>query len=221
MTAAIGEWAGDLIGELGYAGLVVLMAVEHVFPPIPSELVLPLAGFEVGRGNLNLVGALVASTAGSAIGASVLYLLARRGGRPLILRLRHLLRVDEEDLDRAERRFRRHSAWMVVLGRMVPGVRSLVSLPPGLLRMPFGRYLAALLAGCAVWAGIWTTIGTAAVNAAIAVGLRHPVTLVAVGLGAVALVSWVVYRLTRRTPADRPAGRPADPTVAPAAEDAS
>ena len=88
MTASIGDWAGDLIQELGYAGLVVLMAVEHVFPPIPSELVLPLAGFEVGRGNLSLVGALVASTAGSLIGASVLYLLARKGGRPLVLKLR-------------------------------------------------------------------------------------------------------------------------------------
>jgi len=127
------------------------MAVEHVFPPIPSELVLPLAGFEVGRGNLNLWGALAASTAGSVIGASVLYLLARRGGRPLVLRMRRFLRVDEEDLDRAERRFRRHSAWMVVLGRMVPGVRSLVSLPPGLLRMPFGRYLALTLTGSLVW----------------------------------------------------------------------
>ena len=150
-SASIGDWAGDLIGELGYAGLVVLMAVEHVFPPIPSELVLPLAGFEVGRGNLNLVGALVASTAGSLIGASVLYLLARRGGRPLVLRLRRVLRVDEEDLDRAEQRFRRHSAWMVVLGRMVPGLRSLVSLPPGMLRMPFGRYLALSVTGSLVW----------------------------------------------------------------------
>ena len=151
MTAAIGEWAGDLLAELGYAGLVVLMAVEHVFPPIPSELVLPLAGFEVGRGNLDLGWALAASTAGSVIGASVLYLLARRGGRPLVLRLRRLLRVDEQDLDRAERRFRRHSAWMVLLGRMIPGVRSLVSLPPGLLRMPFGRYLALTLTGSLVW----------------------------------------------------------------------
>jgi membrane protein DedA with SNARE-associated domain len=149
--AAIGEWAGDVLGELGYAGLVVLMAVEHVFPPIPSELVLPLAGFEVGRGNLSLTGVLIASTAGSVIGASLLYLLARRGGRPLVLRLRRLLRVGEEDLDRAEQRFRRHSAWMVVLGRMVPGVRSLVSLPPGLLRMPFGRYLALTLIGSLVW----------------------------------------------------------------------
>jgi len=150
-TASIGDLAGDLLQELGYAGLVVLMAVEHVFPPIPSELVLPLAGFEVGRGNLSLAGALAASTAGSLIGASFLYLLARRGGRPLVLRLRRALRVGEEDLDRAEHRFRRHSAWMVLLGRMVPGLRSLVSLPPGLLRMPFGRYLALTLTGSLVW----------------------------------------------------------------------
>jgi membrane protein DedA with SNARE-associated domain len=149
--AAIGDVAGDLIEELGYVGLFVLMAVEHVFPPIPSELVLPLAGFEVGRGNLSLAGALAASTAGSLAGASVLYAMARRGGRPLILRMRSVLRVDEEDLDRAERRFERHSGWIVVLGRMVPGIRSAVSMPPGLLRMPFRRYLALTLGGSLIW----------------------------------------------------------------------
>jgi len=151
VTAAIGDLAGDLIQEVGYAGLVVLMAVEHVFPPIPSELVLPLAGFEVGRGNLSLVGAVASSTAGSLIGASTLYALARRGGRPLILRLRAVLGIGEDDLDDAERRFRRHSAWIVLLGRMVPGLRSAVSLPPGLLRMPFRRYLALTATGSLVW----------------------------------------------------------------------
>jgi len=151
MIGGIGELPGDLLEDLGYAGLVVLMAIEHVFPPIPSELVLPLAGFEVGRGNFSLAGALIASTAGSLIGASTLYALARSGGRPLILRLRGILRVDEEDLDRAERRFERHSAWIVVFGRMVPGLRSAVSVPPGLLRMPFGRYLALTLDGSSVW----------------------------------------------------------------------
>ena len=151
VIAAIGDLAGDLVDELGYAGLVVLMAVEHVFPPIPSELVLPLAGFEVGRGNLSLGGSIAAATAGSLIGAATLYGLARRGGRPLILRLRHALRFDEHDLDRAERRFARHSAWIVVLGRMAPGLRSAVSLPPGLLRMPFARYLALTLVGSLVW----------------------------------------------------------------------
>jgi membrane protein DedA with SNARE-associated domain len=151
LTASIGEAAGDLIDTLGYAGLVVLMAVEHVFPPIPSEVVLPLAGFEVARGNMTFAGALGAATAGSLIGSSFLYGLARSGGRPLVLRLRSLLRISEEDLDRAERRFERHSGWIVVLGRMVPGIRSAVSVPPGLLRMPFRRYLALTLAGSLVW----------------------------------------------------------------------
>ncbi len=127
------------------------MAAEHVFPPIPSELVLPLAGFEVGRGKLHFAGALAAATAGSLIGASMLYLLARSGGRPLVLRLHRVLRLDEQDLARAERRFERHSSWIVIFGRMVPGVRSAVSLPPGLLRMRFGRYLALTLIGSLVW----------------------------------------------------------------------
>ena len=151
MIAAIGDWVSGVVEELGYAGLVVLMAVEHLFPPIPSELVLPLAGFEVGRGNMNLWGALASATAGSLIGASALYALGRGGGRPLVLRMRSVLRMGEEDLDRAEERFRRHSAWMVVLGRMVPGIRSAVSVPPGLMRMPFWRYLALTLAGSLIW----------------------------------------------------------------------
>ena len=105
----------------------------------------------------------------------------------------------------------------VTLSFFTVGVQTLVNLAAGYLRMPFGRYLAALLVGCAVWAGIWTTVGTAAVNGAIALGLRNPVTLVVVGLAAVALVSWVAYRLTHRAPGSRQA-RPAEP-VAP--EDAS
>ena len=153
------DWIGDLVQELGYPGLVLLMTVEHVFPPIPSEIVLPLAGFEVGRGHLSLWGAIAASTLGSMLGASLLYLMARRGGRPLVLRLHGLLRITEEDLVKGEERFRRHSAWMVLLGRMVPGVRSLVSVPPGLLRMPFPRYFALTFAGSVVWNSVLILAG--------------------------------------------------------------
>lgn len=159
VTAAIDDWAGDLIRELGYAGLVLLMAVEHIFPPIPSEVVLPLAGFEVGRGNLELVWTIASATVGSLIGASVLYAVARQGGRPTIMRLHTVLRINEQDLDRAERNFARHSAWIVVLGRMVPGVRSLVSVPPGLLRMPFGRYLLLTLVGSLAWNSLLIVAG--------------------------------------------------------------
>lgn len=95
-------------------------------------------------------------------------------------------------------RIRRWGPPAVTLSFFTVGVQTLVNLAAGYLRMPFGRYLVALLAGCVVWAAIWTTVGTAAVNAAIAVGIRHPVSLVAIGVGAVALVTWVAYRLTRR-----------------------
>ena len=159
MLASLSSTSEQLVQQLGYFGLVITMAVEHIFPPIPSELVLPLAGFEVARGNLNLFGALVAATLGSLVGASVLYFIARRGGRPLVLRLRGALRVDEPALERAERRFERHSAWIVLLGRMVPGLRSIVSLPPGLLRMPFGRYLALTATGSLAWNALLIVLG--------------------------------------------------------------
>ena len=159
MLASLTTSSEQLVEQLGYLGLVLIMAVEHIFPPIPSELVLPLAGFEVARGNLTFAGALAAATAGSLIGAGVLYLVARSGGRPMVLRLRGVLRVDEAALERAERRFERHSAWIVVLGRMVPGLRSVVSLPPGLLRMPFGRYLALTAAGSTAWNALLIVLG--------------------------------------------------------------
>lgn len=159
MLASLTSTSEQLVQQLGYLGLIVIMAVEHIFPPIPSELVLPLAGFEVGRGNLTFAGALAAATVGSLIGATVLYLIARRGGRPLVLRLRGVIGVDEAALDRAERRFERHSTWIVLFGRMVPGLRSLVSLPAGLLRMPFGRYLALTAAGSLAWNALLILLG--------------------------------------------------------------
>lgn len=151
--------AEQLVQQAGYLGLVLVMAVEHIFPPIPSELVLPLAGFEVARGGLTFAGALAASTLGSLLGASFLYALARRGGRPLLLRMRRVLRIDEAGLERAEKRFARHSAKVVLLGRMVPGLRSIVSLPPGLLRMPFGRYLALTAVGSLAWNALLIVAG--------------------------------------------------------------
>lgn len=159
MLGDLGEFATNLVEELGYAGLVLIMAVEHIFPPIPSELILPLAGFQVAEGNLTLPLAILFSTLGSLIGASVLYGIARAGGRPLLFRFRRVLRITERDIDKAEDRFERHSAWIVVLGRMVPGIRSLVSVPPGLLAMPYWRYAGLTLIGSVAWNTLLIVIG--------------------------------------------------------------
>ncbi len=126
-----------MIKSFGYFGVAFLMFAENLFPPIPSEVILPLTGFLVGREDLAFVPALVAATTGSLAGALVLYALGRWGGRGLVLRLLvDVLRVKEADLDRADEWFDRYGGVVVLFGRMVPGVRSLVSIPAGSRRCP-------------------------------------------------------------------------------------
>lgn len=144
-------WIADLIEAFGALGVAFLMALENLFPPIPSELILPFAGFLVGRGEIGFLPALIASTAGSLFGALILYALGRWGGRNLILRNGRYLRVKEADLDRAEGWFDKYDEWVVLFGRMVPGVRSVVSIPAGMLRTPFLRFVLLTTAGSAAW----------------------------------------------------------------------
>ena len=110
--------------------------MEQVFPPIPSEVILPLAGYYVHQGDFDFLAALAASTLGAMAGSFVLYELTRRGGRPTLLRHGHIFRLREKDLDRADAWFGRYGAWLVLLGRLVPGARSLVSVSAGLSGMP-------------------------------------------------------------------------------------
>jgi membrane protein DedA with SNARE-associated domain len=144
-------WIEYLIEAFGALGVALLMTLENLFPPIPSEFILPFAGFLVGRGELGFLPALVASTAGSLSGALILYALGRWGGRNLILRYGRFLRVKEADLDRAEGWFDKYDQWVILFGRMVPGVRSVVSIPAGMLRTPFLQFVLLTTAGSAAW----------------------------------------------------------------------
>jgi membrane protein DedA with SNARE-associated domain len=148
---AISETVREILLDFGLLGLVALMFVENVFPPIPSEVVLPLAGYLVSTGDLTFASVLAAATVGSVLGSIFLYELARQGGRPFILRYGRLLRVGPEDLDRAEEWFTRRGPLVVLVGRCIPGVRSLVSLPAGLLRMSRALYFGLTLLGTLVW----------------------------------------------------------------------
>ena len=149
------DWVQDALGGGSYLVLTALLVLENLFPPIPSEIVLPFAGALVSDGGMSFPGAVLAATVGSLVGALILYAAGRYGGRPLLYRYRGVLRLSEEQLDRADAWFDARGSWIVLLGRLVPGVRSIVSIPAGASEMPMVRFV------------VLTTIGSAAWNAAL------------------------------------------------------
>jgi membrane protein DedA with SNARE-associated domain len=147
----ISEIARDAVTTAGYPGVFAAMVAENVFPPIPSEIVLPLAGFEAEAGRLQLVLVVIAATLGSLAGALILYAIGLYGGRPAVLKWGMVLRVSKRDLDRAETWFDRWGAWVVLVARVIPIARSLVSIPAGTMRMGLPRFIALTTAGSLVW----------------------------------------------------------------------
>lgn len=151
MLGNLGQWIADNLAAFGYPGLAALLLIENLLPPIPSELILPLAGFLVGRGEMSFLPAVLVATAGSLLGAYILYALGLWGGRPLVLRYGRWLRVREDDLDRAESWFGKYGGSVVFFARMVPGARSVVSIPAGMLRMNLLRFTLLTALGSAAW----------------------------------------------------------------------
>jgi membrane protein DedA with SNARE-associated domain len=187
----------DLVRQYGYPALAGVILVENLFPPIPSEIVLPLAGYQVSRGVLGFGWSVVAATIGSVVGALLLYWLGRRGGRPAVLRFGRVLRVNEDDLDRGDAWMERRGSWAVFLGRMVPGLRSLVSIPAGVLCMPLLKFTVLTTLGSAIW-------NAALIGAGVALGsayerLSGPISVAAlVVLGVAAIAAFVFIRRYRR-----------------------
>ncbi|MBW3633601.1 MAG: DedA family protein [Chloroflexi bacterium] len=161
----IGEWVTSVIETLGYPGLTVLVALENVFPPIPSEVILPLAGFLTGQNRFSFFLVLIATTLGSLIGALVLYAvglaIGQRRVNSLVERYGQWALLTPEDLTRAEDWFDRYGPVAVFTGRLFPVVRSLVSIPAGYRRMPLGQFLLLTSGGSALWNGALVGLGWA------------------------------------------------------------
>jgi membrane protein DedA with SNARE-associated domain len=159
----VAEWVTSVIETLGYPGLTVLVALENIFPPIPSELILPLAGFLTGQNRFSFPLVLVATTLGSLLGALLLYgvgmAAGQRGVRRLFERYGHLALLTPDDLARAERWFDRYGPVAVFIGRLIPVVRSLVSIPAGYRRMPVGQFLLLTGFGSVLWNGALVSLG--------------------------------------------------------------
>ncbi|MEV7676383.1 DedA family protein [Streptomyces sp. NPDC000963] len=202
----IAGWATGLVETLGGPGAGLAVALENLFPPLPSEVILPLTGFAAGQGVLTLFSALFWTTLGSVVGALVLYWTGMLLGRERVHALwARLPLVKASDLERAEEWFARHGTKAVFLGRMVPVVRSLVSAPAGVERMPLPVFVALTALGSSIWnaalilAGYW--LGDQWDVVGRYVGVVSKAVLV---LGVLALVVYVAVRLRGR---DRDGGR--------------
>ena len=159
------DWVTDLVARGGLTGVFLLMLAENLFPPIPSELIMPLAGFAAARGQLSLVGVVVAGVAGTLAGNVFWFELARWFGAArtigLALRFGGWLGITAEDLEKAQVALRRHGPWAVFLGRMMPGIRTVISIPAGLIEMPRLLFYGLTTLGSTIWVGGLAVLGWA------------------------------------------------------------
>ncbi len=159
MLEAVVTWLTDTIFRLGYPGITLLMAIESSFFPFPSEVVLPPAGYLAAQGRMNVWLALGAGLSGSLIGAFINYYLAVFLGRPLLHKYHRFLLMREASLDRAEQFFRRHGEISTFVGRLIPVIRQLISLPAGVARMRLDRFALYTALGAGIWCAVLTFIG--------------------------------------------------------------
>ncbi|MEB7504579.1 DedA family protein [Arthrobacter koreensis] len=156
----VAQWAVDIMEAIGAPGAGLAIALENLFPPLPSEVILPLAGFAASQGNFSIVEALIWTTLGSVVGAWALYLLGAWLGRD---RMRAIVEkvplVDIEDVDKVEAWFMKHGYKAVFFGRMIPIFRSLISIPAGIEKMPLLKFLGLTTAGSLIWNSIFVFSG--------------------------------------------------------------
>ena len=159
MLSSFFHWLADTILRLGYPGILVLMAIESSILPLPSELVMPPAGYLAAKGQMNSVLAVGVGTLGSVIGALVNYGLALFVGEPLLRKYGKYVLVSARSLDRTEAFFRRHGEISTLIGRLLPVVRHLISIPAGVSRMNLGRFIFFTALGAGLWCAILTYLG--------------------------------------------------------------
>lgn len=156
-------WITSIMADFGYIGIFVLIMVENLFPPIPSEIILTFGGFMTTVTSLNVVMVIIVATLGSVVGAILLYKVASYFGKErltkIVLKYGRILRLKESDIERAENFFLKYGSWAVFLCRMIPLIRSLISIPAGMTKMKMSRFLILTTAGSLLWNTVLIGLG--------------------------------------------------------------
>jgi membrane protein DedA with SNARE-associated domain len=157
------DWAANVIDSIGLVGVAVLVALENIFPPIPSELILLLTGFNVSEGRFDVVSGIIAATVGSVVGAYFLYAVGRllddARMEKFLATVGKFVGLKQADVHKGFTWFEKHGNKVVLFGRLIPVVRSVVSIPAGGDKMPLVKFTLLTAAGSLVWNTIWVAVG--------------------------------------------------------------
>ncbi|QAS51420.1 DedA family protein [Halobacillus litoralis] len=157
------NWLMEILNEYGYIGILLLIALENIFPPIPSEVILTFGGFMTNSSDLSIVGVVISSTLGSVIGAIVLYSIGLQLDlerlEKIVDRWGHVLRLSKSDIHKADQWFDKFGPWTVFFCRFVPLIRSLISVPAGMSNMNFGLFLLLTSLGTFIWNIVLVNLG--------------------------------------------------------------
>ena len=157
------EWMRNLIESGGYFALAALMFLENVFPPLPSEFIMPFAGFAASEGKMNIILAIIAGTLGSVVGSLPLYYLGQVVGQKRLEewadKYGRWLTISKKDLQKSRKWFQSHGTKAVILGRLIPGVRALIAIPAGVNKMPLTQFALYTALGSGLWASVLAFLG--------------------------------------------------------------
>ncbi|MFC7893230.1 DedA family protein [Streptomyces sp. NPDC057381] len=211
-SGAAPQWINDLMDALGAPGAGLAIALENLFPPLPSEVILPLAGFAASSGRMNLIAVLLWTTAGSVIGALALYGVGALLGRDRTVAIAGKLPlVKVSDIEKTEAWFQKHGTKAVFFGRMIPIFRSLISVPAGVERMRLPVFLALTTLGSAIWNTVFVLAGYAlGDNWSEVSAIASTYSKVILALAALALLVFIGMRLMRPGGGQRRRGRGRD-----------
>jgi membrane protein DedA with SNARE-associated domain len=197
------NWITNTISSLGYVGIGLLMFLENLFPPIPSELIMPLAGFTVARGQMQFIPAIAAGVLGTVIGALPWYYAGKILGSDRLQQLAdkygRWISISSKDITKADRWFERHGGKAVFFCRLVPGVRTLISLPAGISGMHLVPFLLYSTLGTLLWVGLLTYLGyVLGDNYELVDEYLAPVSKIVVVTLLIAFILWVIRKNMRR-----------------------
>lgn len=159
MLEQFANWVKDVIQAMGYPGVFLLITLESTLVPIPSELVMPLAGAMASRGDFSLPLILVINSVAALVGSTICYYIGAKGGKPFLERYGKFFLLRQHDLEKTERVFAKHGKWVILIGRFLPVVRHIISIPAGIARMPLRTFWLQTFIGSTIWGSFLIILG--------------------------------------------------------------